>query len=166
MKEIALRTEIESGPTQHIHDRQRRLVHHVRPSGSVSTITISADDDKTELDNGIRRQWLDRQIREREAAARRGAICGVPVLRVRPGDPALRSSPTSRCRPRRTDLPRRSLFHERLDGNRRQAAIPRHVRSDRRTAPSCRPDDWIPFDISTAMASNSSPWGCMPRSAD
>ena len=71
LKEITLRTEIESGPTQHIHDRHGRLVHHVRPSGSVSTITINADDEKAELDNGIRRQWLDRQIREREAAARR-----------------------------------------------------------------------------------------------
>ena len=70
MKAIALRTEIESGPTQHIHDRRGRLAHQIRPSGSVSTITINADDDKAELDNGIRRQWLDRQIREREAAAR------------------------------------------------------------------------------------------------
>ena len=70
LKEITLRTKIESGPTQHIHDRHGRLVHKVRPSMPVSTFTINADD-KTELDNGIRRQWLDGQIHEREAGARR-----------------------------------------------------------------------------------------------
>ena len=70
-KEITLRSEIESGPTQHIHGRQGRLVHKVRPSGPVSTVTINADDAKAELDIGIRRQWLDRQIRERVASARR-----------------------------------------------------------------------------------------------
>ena len=71
LKEITLRTEIESGPTQHIHDRRVGLVHKVRPSGPVSTTTINADDDRSELDIGIRRQWLDRQIRDREAGARR-----------------------------------------------------------------------------------------------
>ena len=71
IKEIGIRTEIESGPTQHLRDRRGRLIHTVKPSGSISMIKVSLDDEKAELDKGIRRRWLDRQIHEREAAARR-----------------------------------------------------------------------------------------------
>ena len=71
LKEIDLRTEIQSGPTQQLLDGGRRLIHEVRPSGIISTSTVNADDGNAELDNGIRRQWLHRQIHEREAAARR-----------------------------------------------------------------------------------------------
>ena len=71
IKEISVRMEVESGPTQHLHDPGGRLLHQVTPSRPVSTTKISADSEKTELDVDIRRQWLDRQILEHEAAARR-----------------------------------------------------------------------------------------------
>ena len=71
LKEIDLGIEIQSGPTQQLLDGRGRLIHEVRPSGIISTTTVNADDGEAELDKGIRRQWLDRQIHEREAAARR-----------------------------------------------------------------------------------------------
>ena len=72
LKEIDLRLEIPSGVTQQLLDGRRRLIHEVRPSGIIVASTVNADSAKAELDNGIRRQWLHRQIHEREAAARRG----------------------------------------------------------------------------------------------
>ncbi len=71
LKEIDFRIEIESGPTQRFLDGGDRLIHEVRTPGLISTSTVDADDGKAQLDNCIRRQWLDRQIHEREAAARR-----------------------------------------------------------------------------------------------
>ncbi len=70
LKEIGIRMEIESGPTHNLQDRRGRMIHSVNPSVSISTLEINSDDDKSELDKGIRRQWLDRQIHDREAAAR------------------------------------------------------------------------------------------------
>ena len=71
LKEITFHAQIDSGPTQHIHDRHGRLIHQVRPSGPIFASKIRSDDDKAELDTGIRKQWLYRQIHEREAAAHR-----------------------------------------------------------------------------------------------
>ena len=71
MKEIGIRMKTTSGPTLNIQDRRGRLIHEVRPPSRISTIRANLDDAKSELDNGIRRQWLDRQIHKHEAAARR-----------------------------------------------------------------------------------------------
>ena len=69
--EVSIRLELESGPTLHLRNRQSPTIHTVNPSGSVSMINVQSDQESAELDKGIRRQWLDRQIYEREAAARR-----------------------------------------------------------------------------------------------
>ncbi len=69
--EASVRLVVESGPTLHLRNRQSSATHTVNPSGSVSMINVHSDDDSAELDKGIRRQWLDRQIYEREAAKRR-----------------------------------------------------------------------------------------------
>ena len=71
VKEITFRMNVDAGPTLEFQDRRGRSIHKVKPSGPISTSTIDFDDDKAELDKGIRRQWLDRQLHEREAAARK-----------------------------------------------------------------------------------------------
>lgn len=71
LKEIDLQIELQSSPTQLLLDGRRRLIHEVKPPGIISTSTVNADGGKAELDNGIRRQWLHRQVHERETAARR-----------------------------------------------------------------------------------------------
>ena len=68
--EASVRVEIQSGPTLHLRNRQSRTTHTINPSGSVSMINVHSDDDSAELDKEIRRLWLDRQVHEREAAAR------------------------------------------------------------------------------------------------
>ena len=68
--EVGGRIETNSGPTLHLHDRQGSLVHSVTPAGPVININAHFDEDSAKLDKGIRRQWLDRRIHEREAAAR------------------------------------------------------------------------------------------------
>lgn len=70
-KQINIITEIESSPVMHLHDRRGRLIHKVKSSGSISTIKVPSDNDSAELDKGIRQIWLDRQVHEREAAARK-----------------------------------------------------------------------------------------------
>ena len=69
--EVSIRTEIDSGPTLHFRERQSSTTHTVNPSGPASTINVQSDQDSTELDKGIRKLWLDRQIYEREVATRR-----------------------------------------------------------------------------------------------
>lgn len=69
--EASVRLELESGPTLQLHHYPSSTTHKIHPSGSVSMINVHSDDDSTELDKGIRRLWLDRQVHEREAAARR-----------------------------------------------------------------------------------------------
>ena len=69
--EVGVSMEIESGPTLHLRNRQSRTIHTVNPSGSISRMKVQSDQDSTELDTGIRRLWLDRQVYEREAAVRR-----------------------------------------------------------------------------------------------
>ena len=70
-KAIGIRAEVKSSPTQHFRDRRGRLIHEIKPSGAVSMMNVTLDDEKTELDKGIRRQWLDLRIHEQEATARR-----------------------------------------------------------------------------------------------
>ena len=62
---------IESGPTLHLHDSLGREIHKVKPAGSISKIEVHSDSDSPELDKGIRRQYIDRRVHEREATARR-----------------------------------------------------------------------------------------------
>ena len=69
--EASVRLELKSGPTLQLHHYPSSTTHNIHPSGSVSMINVHSDDDSTELDKGIRRLWLDRQVHEREAAARR-----------------------------------------------------------------------------------------------
>ncbi len=71
LMEVGVRMEIESGPTLHLHDRRGHSIHEVKPAGPISKIEVHSDNDSPKLDKGIRRLWLDRQIHEREAAARR-----------------------------------------------------------------------------------------------
>ena len=80
VKTISFRSEMK-GPTLDIQDRQGRSIHQVK-SSAVSMIEIPSNDDRAELDEGIRRLWLDRQIREREADARREGN----FVRFRPGE--------------------------------------------------------------------------------
>lgn len=65
--DVGIRMEV-SGPTLDIQDRRGRSIHQVK-SSDVSMVEIQSDDDRAELDKEIRRLWLDRQIREREAEA-------------------------------------------------------------------------------------------------
>ena len=70
IKEVKATLEVESGPMLHLRNRQGRTIHQVRPSGA--PLSISVDFDRTtELDRGIRRLWLERQVYQREVAARR-----------------------------------------------------------------------------------------------
>lgn len=69
--EVGVRMEIDSGPMLHVHDRQGRSIHKVKPAGPISKIEVHSDNDSSELDKEIRRQWLGRRVYEREAAARR-----------------------------------------------------------------------------------------------
>ena len=69
--EVQVLLEMESGPSLHLRHRSSCTTYKVPPSSSVSTISVRSDDDSVELDRGIRRQWLDRRIHEREATERR-----------------------------------------------------------------------------------------------
>ena len=61
-----------SGPTARLQNRRRRSSHEVNPWDIRSSVSLLSDRDSADLDKGIRRQWLDRRVYEREAAARRG----------------------------------------------------------------------------------------------
>ena len=63
--------KINSSSTLQFHDRQGRLFHEVNPPGPSSMIDVSLDDERDELDKEIRQRWLDRRVREREAATRK-----------------------------------------------------------------------------------------------
>lgn len=69
--EASGRLEVESSPTLHIENRQRRLNHKVTPAGSTAMINVRFDDDSAEIDKGIRRLWLEHRLHEREAGARK-----------------------------------------------------------------------------------------------
>ena len=62
---------VNSGPTLQFHDRRGRLVHEANPAGPSSKIDLRIEAESAELDEAIRQKWLERRVREREAAARR-----------------------------------------------------------------------------------------------
>lgn len=62
---------VNSASTLQFHDPQGRLFHEVSPAGPVSRIDVGLGDEGGKLDNKIRQEWLDRRLREREAAARK-----------------------------------------------------------------------------------------------
>ena len=68
---ISGRLRVNSASTLQFRDRQGRVYHEVNPPGPSSEIDVGLDDERGELDKEIRRRWLDRRVREREAAARR-----------------------------------------------------------------------------------------------
>ena len=69
--QISGQLKVNSSSTLQFHDHQGRLFHEVNPAGPSSRIDLSFDDESGELDKEIRQRWLDRRVREREAAARR-----------------------------------------------------------------------------------------------
>ena len=68
---IGGRLRIRSGSTLQFRDRQGRVYHEVNPPGPSTEIDVTLDDEPGALDKEIRQRWLDRRVREREAAARR-----------------------------------------------------------------------------------------------
>ena len=68
---ISGRLRINSASTLQFRDRQGRVYHEVNPLGPSSEIDVGLDDERGELDKEIRQRWLDRRVREREAAARK-----------------------------------------------------------------------------------------------
>ena len=68
---IGGRIRVNSAATLQFRDRQGRVYHEVNPPGPSSEIDVGLDDERGELDKEIRRRWLDRRVREREAVARR-----------------------------------------------------------------------------------------------
>ena len=69
--EISVQLMVDSSPTLHLYNRQKRLLHTVRPAGAISKFNVRSDNDKTEVDKEIRQRWLDRRLWEREVDARR-----------------------------------------------------------------------------------------------
>ena len=63
--------KFDSGPTLQFHDRRGNLIHEVNPAGPISRFHVRYDAESVELDKGIRQRWLDRRVREREAATRK-----------------------------------------------------------------------------------------------
>ena len=68
---ISGRLKVSSASTLKFRDRQGRVYHEVNPPGPSSEIDVGLDDEHGDLDKEIRQRWLDRRVREREAAARR-----------------------------------------------------------------------------------------------
>ena len=62
---------VNSGTTLRFHDRKGRLVHEVSPAARSSGLDLRIEFEGAELDKEIRRVWLERRVREREATARR-----------------------------------------------------------------------------------------------
>ena len=71
LKRISGRLKVNSASTLQFRDRQGRVYHEVNPPGPSSEIDLGIDDERGELDKEIRQRWLDRRVREREAAARK-----------------------------------------------------------------------------------------------
>ena len=68
---ISGRLKVNSASTVPFHDRQGRVYHEVSSPSPSTEIDVDFDDERGALDKEIRRRWLDRRVREREAAARR-----------------------------------------------------------------------------------------------
>ena len=71
LMQIGGKIKIDSGPTLQVRDRKRRRVHDVTPAAPTSGFDLSIDFSNTEFDRKIRQERLERQLREREEAARR-----------------------------------------------------------------------------------------------
>ena len=71
LKRISGRLRVTSASSLKFRDRQGRVYHEVSPPGPSSRINVGLDDEHDGLDKKIRQLWLDRRVREREAAARR-----------------------------------------------------------------------------------------------
>ena len=71
LKRISGRLRVSSASSLKFRDRQGRVYHEVSPPGPSSSINVGLDDERDDLDKKIRQRWLDRRVREREAAARR-----------------------------------------------------------------------------------------------
>ena len=69
--QVSCVVQFDSGPIMHLRDGRGRATHKVNLPGPISTINVHSDNESAKLDKGIRRLWLDRQVHEREAAARR-----------------------------------------------------------------------------------------------
>lgn len=69
--QISGQLRVNSSSTLQFRGKQRRLFHEVNPPGPSSRIDIRFDDESGKHDKEIRQRWLDRRLREREAAARR-----------------------------------------------------------------------------------------------
>ena len=69
--EVHSRFEITSGPTLHIQGRRGRSSHTVKLSGTTDMSNLRLDEQSAEIDQGIRRWWLDRRLYEHEAEARK-----------------------------------------------------------------------------------------------
>ena len=81
LKEIGFRMNV-SGPPLQVRDRRGRAIHSVNVASSLSTTSVVSFDDGARIDKEIRRLWLDRRVREREAAARRDDS----LVRFQPGE--------------------------------------------------------------------------------
>ena len=71
LRQITGQLRISSSSTLQFRDRQGRVFHEVNPPGPSSMIDVSLDDERNELDKEIRQRWLERRLREREAATRK-----------------------------------------------------------------------------------------------
>ena len=71
LKWIGGQLKINSTSTLQFHDRQGRAFHEVSLPGPSSSIDIDLDEGSGDLDKEIRQRWLDRRVRNQEAAARK-----------------------------------------------------------------------------------------------
>lgn len=71
VKEINMRINLDAAPVLHIRDRQGQLIQTVKKPAVQSPVDVRLDKNSADLDKGIRRLWLDRQLHDREAVARR-----------------------------------------------------------------------------------------------
>ena len=71
LMEISVKLMVDSGPTLHLHNRRKRLIHSVKPAGAISRVNVHSDNENAEVDKEIRQRWLDRRLWEREVDTRR-----------------------------------------------------------------------------------------------
>ena len=69
--EVNVGMEVVSGSTMNIRTRPPVLNYKVTPRHPTSMISVRSDHESAELDKGIRRLWLERQLFDREAVTRR-----------------------------------------------------------------------------------------------
>ena len=71
LRRITGQLRVCSSSTLQFRDRQGRVFHEVNPPGPSTTIDVCLDDERDELEKEIRQRWLERRLREREAATRK-----------------------------------------------------------------------------------------------